>query len=382
MNTLEPRTPEELAAALGEAAGAGRTIALGGRFTKQAMGGPLAEASVTVSTAGLKRVRAYEPRDLTVSVEAGLGYAELSELLARDRLMLPLDPPFAARATLGGIVAAATCGPRRRLYGAPRDVVIGMEFVTLEGKLIQSGGMVVKNVAGLDLGKLMIGSFGTLAAIAVVNFKLFPMPPCARTFVQRFERLEKAIGARNAILRSVLTPAAVDLLNPRAAAQLGRDGWLLAIQAGGSAAVIERYVRELAGAEPLEGDAERDLWQAVREFTPAFLEANPAGVVVRVSATLSQVSPVMESLDAPAVARAGTGVCYGYFAEASAAQAWMEGARRAAGWKAVIEFAPAALKPELALWPDPGPDLEVMRRIKRLFDPGNLLNPGRLYGRI
>jgi len=382
MNVLEPRNPEELAAALGEAAAAGRTIALGGRFTKQAMGGPPAEAGVTVSTAGLKRVRAYEPRDLTVSVEAGLGYAELSDLLARDRLMLPLDPPFASRATLGGVVAAATCGPRRRLYGAPRDVVIGMEFATLEGKLIQSGGMVVKNVAGLDLGKLMIGSLGTLAAIAVVNFKLFPIPPCARTFVQRFERLEGAIRARDGILRSVLTPAAVDLLNPRAAAQVGRDGWLLALQAGGNAAVIERYARELAGAEPLGAEAEQALWRSIREFTPEFLEANPAGAVVRVSGTLSQVPAVMGSLDVPAVARAGTGVCYGYFAETRAAQAWMEGARRAAGWKAVIEYAPPDLKRGLTLWPDPGPDLEVMLKIKRMFDPGNRLNPGRLYGRI
>ncbi len=382
MSTLEPQTPQELAAALGEAAAAGRTIALGGRFTKLAMGGPLAEADATLSTAGLTRVRAYEPRDLTVSVEAGLSYVALSELLARDRLMLPLDPPFASQATLGGIVAAATCGPRRRLYGAPRDVVIGMEFATLEGKLIQSGGMVVKNVAGLDLGKLMIGSFGTLAAIAVVNFKLFPIPPCARTFVLRFERLEDAVRARDGILRSVLTPAAVDLLNPRAAAQVGRDGWLLGVQAVGNAAVIERYGRELPDAEPLEGDAEAAFWRGIREFTPEFLEANPAGAVVRVSATLSQVPPVMGSLDASAVARAGTGVCYGYFAEARAAQVWIEESCRPAGRKAVVEFAPPNLKRGLTLWPDPGPDLEVMRRVKRMFDPGNLLNPGRLYGRI
>ena len=382
MSALEPRTPQELAAALGEAAAAGRTIALGGHFTKQAMGGPLPAAGVTISTAGLKRVLDYEPRDLTVSVEAGLGYAELAELLARDRLMLPLDPPFAEQATMGGIVAAATCGPRRRMYGTPRDVVIGMEFATLEGKLIRSGGMVVKNVAGLDLGKLMIGSFGTLAAMAVVNFKLFPVPPCARTFVLRFQRLEEAARAREGILKSVLTPAAIDLVNPQAAAQLGSGGWLLGIQAGGNAAVIERYGRELPGAEALEGTDEEAFWRGIREFTPEFLRANPAGAVVRVSATLSQVPAVMGALDVPAVARAGTGVCYGYFAEAPSAQAWLGEACRPAGYRAVIEFAPPELKRGLTLWPDPGPDLEVMRRVKRLFDPSGLLNPGRLYGRI
>ena len=97
--------------------------------------------------------------------------------------MVPLDPPFADQATVGGVVAANSSGPRRRLYGTARDMVIGMRFATLEGKLVQSGGMVVKNVAGLDMAKLMIGSFGTLAAIAVVNFKLVPMPEAERSFL-------------------------------------------------------------------------------------------------------------------------------------------------------------------------------------------------------
>ena len=382
MSTQEPRTAEELAGALGEAAAAGRVIALGGHFTKRAMGGPLTEAATVISTAGLTRVLAYEPRDLTVSVEAGLRYAELQALLARDRLMLPLDPPFGEQATMGGIVASGTCGPRRRMYGTPRDVVIGMQFATLEGKLVQSGGMVVKNVAGLDLGKLMIGSFGTLAAMVVVNFKLFPSPPCARTFLLRFTRLDAAIQARDAILKSALTPAAIDLVNPLAAHRLNEEGYLLALQAGGNPAVIQRYAREWPEAEAREGAAEESFWQAVREFTPRFLEANAAAAVVRVSATLAQVLQVMASLDVPAVARAGTGVCYGYFADVSQAQAWLRERCLPAGWKAVIEFAPPERKPGLELWSQPGPDLEVMRKIKRLFDPKNLLNPGRLYGRI
>ena len=130
----------------------------------------------------MNRILQYEPRDLTISVEAGLPWADLTSYAGGERQMIPLDPPFADRATVGGVVAANTSGPRRRLYGTVRDVVIGMKFATLEGKLVQSGGMVVKNVAGLDMAKLMIGSFGTLAAIAVVNFKLAPAPPATRTF--------------------------------------------------------------------------------------------------------------------------------------------------------------------------------------------------------
>src|SRR3984893_10775611 len=146
------------------------------------------------------RILQYEPRDLTISVEAGMRYSDLSNVLAQNRQMIPLDPPFANNATIGGILAANNSGPRRRLYGTARDLVIGMKFATLEGKLVQSGGMVVKNVAGLDMGKLMIGSFGTLAAIAVVNFKLTPSPEVERSFLLPFETLAAAIAARNRIL--------------------------------------------------------------------------------------------------------------------------------------------------------------------------------------
>ena len=113
---------------------------------------------------------------------------------------------------MGGIVAANTSGPRRRLYGSARDMVIGMTFATLEGKLIRTGGMVVKNVAGLDMGKLMIGSFGTLAAIATLNFRLHPKPAGTRTFVQNFEQSPEVIAARDEVLKSRLQPAAIDIV--------------------------------------------------------------------------------------------------------------------------------------------------------------------------
>src|SRR5258707_778119 len=180
---LGPTTPEELAAQLAEANSRVQSVALGGNFTKAGMGGPVAAADVTISTAKLNRVLQYEPRDLTISVEAGITYRDLSRVLAEHRQMVPLDPHFSHDATVGGILAANVSGPRRRLYGTARDMVIGMTFATLEGKLIRTGGMVVKNVAGLDMGKLMIGSFGTLAAIATVNFRVHPVPPQTRTFI-------------------------------------------------------------------------------------------------------------------------------------------------------------------------------------------------------
>src|SRR5947209_7169765 len=125
---------------LREAAVRKQTITLGGAFSKRLMGGPVAPAEITISTAAMKRVLAYEPRDLTISVEAGMRYAELTRILAQNRQTVPLDPPFSESATIGGILASNSSGPRRRLFGTARDLVIGMKFATLEGKLVQSGG--------------------------------------------------------------------------------------------------------------------------------------------------------------------------------------------------------------------------------------------------
>src|SRR5437660_8973369 len=141
-----PGSPEELAAVLAEANEKSQAIELRGNGTKHLMAGPITAADLTVSTGRLNRVLQYEPRDLTISVEAGLSWKELTQVLAENRQMIPLDPPFAEDSTVGGIVVANLSGSRRRLYGSVRDMVIGMTFATLAGKLVRSGGMVVKNV--------------------------------------------------------------------------------------------------------------------------------------------------------------------------------------------------------------------------------------------
>jgi glycolate oxidase FAD binding subunit len=378
-----PTNPEELAECLNRAAKHDRTIVIQGAGSKAAMAGPVEFADEIVSTAGMRRVLQYEPRDLTVSVEAGLPWAEFTQLLAENRQMVPLDPPFAQTATVGGVIASNSSGSRRRLFGTARDMVVGMLFATLEGKLVQSGGMVVKNVAGLDMAKLMIGSFGTLAGIAVVNFKLTPMPEIERSFLLAFDDSAPAMAARNRILSGALQPAAIDLLNGFAGKTLGRNGWLLAVRVGGNQAAVDRYERELTGlgdGVALEGARQQTLWGHVGEFTPWWLRQNPDGAVARLSCTLNEVESAMRSFPGPAIARAGTGVCYGYFQRAEEAAAWLAGPGKRAG--AVIEFSPDPWKRTADLWPLPGGDLELMRRVKALFDPSNLLNRGRLYRRI
>lgn len=344
------------------------------------MGGPIAPADVSVSTASLTRVLQYEPRDLTISVEAGMRYADLKALLAKDGQMVPLDPPGSESATIGGVLSSNTSGPRRLRYGTARDLVIGIRYATLEGKLVQSGGMVVKNVAGLDTGKLMIGSFGTLAAIAVVNFKLIPIPAQSRTTLLAFDTLEKAIAARNEILSGVLQPAAIDLLSPTASARLGQSGWILGLEAGGNAGVMRRYSQSFPEAVALEGDAEEAFWHQIRNFTTNFLSEYPQGAVVRLSATLADLPKAIKSIAVPVLARAGNGVAYACFPDLAGASSCLEQAARL-GVTAVIESGPAH-RDNVLQWPAPGSDFAIMEKIKFMFDPKHLLNRGRLYGRL
>jgi glycolate oxidase FAD binding subunit len=282
------------------------------------------------------------------------------------------------------VIAANSSGPRRRLYGTARDLVIGMRFATLEGKLVQAGGMVVKNVAGLDMAKLLIGSFGTLAAICTVNFKLQPMPEAERSFVVPFESAASAMAARDSLLKSQLQPAAVDILNPPAAKTIGLPQWALAVRVGGNPAAVDRYESEFAqygGTRAFDNDNQRALWRLVEGFTPQFLAAHEDGTVVRASCTLKELEALMASFPGAAIARAGSGVCYGYFEQSRAAAEWLARAVQH-GWKSVIEFASDPCRRTLDLWPAPGGDFELMKRVKNLFDPSNLLNRGRLYGRI
>jgi FAD/FMN-containing dehydrogenase len=148
---------------------------------------------------------------------------------------------------------------------------------------------------------------------------------------------------------------------------------------------VARFERELtalaADATAFDARLQEELWRMIGEFTPIFLARHTDGAVVRVSCTLKELDAVMGTFEGPAVARAGSGVAYGYFEQTGTALQWLADAVKR-GWRAVVEFAPAVRRNDLELWPAPGGDLEIMQRIKQLFDPDNLLNRDRLYRRI
>ena len=274
-----PTSVEEAAAVFGDAAAAGRRISI------EREGG-----DVVLSTRRLDRVLEHEAGDLTCTVEAGIRLSALNELLAPAGQMLALDPPHDP--TIGACLAGNLSGPRRHRYGAVRDLVLGVTVVLADGTVAHSGGKVVKNVAGYDLGKLFCGSHGRLGLIARVSLRLHPRPGAARTLVVDFGNAAEGERLAQAVHRSTLVPSAADLLPP------GR----LALLLEGSERGVEAQLS--AATWSLGGEQDGSVWDFVeqrqvgatstRRVRPWSIPTDPDVVVVRLGAGLAYTTAPAE----------------------------------------------------------------------------------------
>jgi len=250
---LRPRTPEEVAALLG---GGGRFLAIGAG-TKPALSAPPA-GFTAVSLAGLSGIVEYDPGEYTFTALAGTPLAELQAALARNGQYLPFDPlGAAAGATLGGTIASGISGPGRLRYGGVRDFILGVRFVTGRGENVRGGGKVVKNAAGFDFPKLLVGSLGRLGIITEATFKVFPRPAAAATL-----RCDLPNFAAACALLPRLAAAPFDLEG----LELAPPGRLWLRLSGAPATLPERLDRleKFLGveAERLVGEAEAAFWRA------------------------------------------------------------------------------------------------------------------------
>jgi glycolate oxidase FAD binding subunit len=257
--TAQPKTIAEVQ----EAVRSSERIALRGGGSKPGMSMAADDATV-LDMRGLSGIVEYEPDEFVFTARAGTPLAEINALLAEHGQYLPFDPPFVdAGATLGGATAAGLSGPRRYRYGGLRDFVIGVRFVNGRGDLVRGGGKVVKNAAGFDLPKLMVGSLGRLGALVELSFKVFPQPAGFATVRASFSSLAAAVNAMTGLTARPLDIEAVDL-EPSA------DGVSLVVRIGGRAdllpARVERLQSLLGRGEPLHGDEERDYWQGIDGF--------------------------------------------------------------------------------------------------------------------
>ena len=407
---VAPATAERVAAVLHYASEHHLALIPRGNGTKLAMGNPPKRYDVALSLRELNRVIHYEPADLTISVEAGMTFGAFQDLVGRNGLWLPLDPRGGAESSIGGIIAANAAGPLRQSFGGPRDMVLGLKIATTEGKVAKTGGRVVKNVAGYDLGKLLTGSLGTLGVIVEASLKLFPKPPERATFVMRAGTLGIARDLRSSILRSSLDPMRLVLLDSPATALLGdsaqahdRPEVELWVEVGGSHRVLERCERELrqlasaVGAPLVRREAAEDAWSGVSNLAHWLQQKYRDVTVLRAALPLvaseeflsrAQQEAESERVVLASFAQVGVGIVHlcALQQTLSASLAGMVARLRQAatdlGGTLVIEHCPVDLKSHVDVWGAGGDDLAAMRKMKSAWDPSEVLSPGRFVGGI
>lgn len=391
---LNPLDEAELVAVVKEAA-AGRTpLAVEGGGSRRGLGRPT-QTAATVSTAKLRGVTLYEPTELVLSARAGTPLVEVETLLAKHNQRLafePMDHRFLEHSdgepTVGGVVATNASGPRRIQAGAARDSLIGVRAVTGRGDAVKSGGRVMKNVTGLDLVKFLAGSYGTLAVLSEVTFKVLPQPETEATLVMSGLDDRRAIAALAAALGSpysVSGAAHLPALGARTSETMLRvEGFADSVTHR-----VERLAAELAkfgSSEVMPAEDSMRTWRRVRDA--AALAAAEDAPIWRVSVKPSD-GPVVAERARRAFACTvlydwGGGLVWiagGDGADAGAAV--IRAAVGAVGGHATLVRAPDSVRLAVPVFePQPEAVMAITRRLKETFDPEGILNPGRMYASL
>lgn len=279
--TLYPTSPAEVQEAVRTHA---RVLAKGGG-SKPALCTPSPDQTV-LEMQGLSGVIEYDPSEYVLVAKAGTRLAEVGHLLAQHGQYLPFDPPLVEQgATLGGTVAAGLAGPMRQRYGGVRDFLLGVAFVDGQGNLVRGGGKVVKNAAGFDLPKLMVGSLGRLGLLTELAFKVFPYPKATATLRVGFSRLEEALEALYKLAASPIEPYALDLEPPAT----------LVLRLGGLPEALPTRLERLAASlgragDLLQGEAETRYWHDLNRLDLG------KGYLVKVALTARKIPALEQAL--------------------------------------------------------------------------------------
>ncbi len=379
-----PDNTEQVAAVLRQASAAQLPIEPAGAGTWLRAGRVPHAPPIVLSTTRLNGITEYEPADLTASLGAGVYIADFQNSAAEHGQCLALDAPAVRHATMGAAAATASAGPLRYAYGAPRDQVLGLELVTGDGRIVNLGGKVVKNVAGYDLTRLVVGSRGTLGVITRVNVRLRPLP--ARDVTFAFRGPAPDLAALSAVVcNAALEPAAVELVMAAAA-----EPAALYVRVQGNEATVRAAETELersAGRAPdrLTGDDAHAVWQALNDA------AALAEVSVRLAALPSESPRLLRAAQqvrntltqATGALHAGNGIARvqgsGVGNDAEFTRAILDARATLAGIQGsvVVVVAPPELQERVSLFPAATADVRLMRELKKVFDPAGILAPAR-----
>jgi glycolate oxidase FAD binding subunit len=352
----KPTTAEDLARRLHEAAETGSAVVPVGGGKAAGMGGPPVRCDVELHTTRLDRVLEHSQADMVVSVEAGITLEALQAELGKAGQFLPLDPFNSPGHTIGGLLATGWTGPLRQRFGSARDFLIGIRVALPDGHLATAGGRVVKNVSGYDLMKLHFGGMGSLGVIVAASFKVFPRPLHDVTVEKLHDSIEDAWDASTRALDLPLPPAALELFS---------DGRVLG-RFLGSPDAVDRMVSEL-GWNP----AEASIWGEHSRRAPESW--------ARIAVPRNALRGVLTGLPAGSRwwASPGIGIAYWPFDGDLEKVRTARVAAESVGGSLVLMAASPDATAALGAWGTPPPTLELMRRIKRAFDPQGILNPGR-----
>jgi glycolate oxidase FAD binding subunit len=400
---VSPDGQEELAEVMACAHHQKWQMLLAGQGSKLGWGGLVKEPQVLISSQRLNRLIDHAVGDLTVTVEAGIPFAHLQAILAKEGQFLPLDPTYSHRATLGGIVATADTGSFRQRYGGVRDLLLGLSFSRADGQMAKAGGRVVKNVAGYDLMKLFTGAYGTLGFITQMTLRLYPLPKSSQTLLVT-GNISKITQAREMLFRSALTPTAADLLSPHLSSLLEVEqaaGLVIRFQ-GLEASVQEQsrqwqaIIQELKLSVTSYIDQEEVLlWKRLQEIR----EVQDPAVTCKIGVlpadgveTLAMLETIAKKHNLSVsktmgLLHAGSGlgvIRLQDSPEDSLCKALAElrnYCQERQGFLSILE-APVELKQKIDVWGYTSNSLGIMRSLKNQFDPGKLLNPNRFVGDI
>jgi glycolate oxidase FAD binding subunit len=394
---------------------------------------------LVLSTSRLDKIIDIDVANLTVTAQAGVRLRDLQDLLggtenrcffpvesnlagqaeymcsSRDYkgVFLPLDPPFSERATLGGVIASNSTGPKRLRYGTPRDLTLGVRYVAPTGEVIGMGGKTVKNVSGYDVSKIMIGSLGTLGILGDVTCRLLPLPEATAAVLASFGSLDQTKAFADRVLSSKLLPTSLEILNGSGYdltaskdVKMPAGGWCVAIGIEGFVEEVQREItdlKEMAHNDGASDIAELDqnkaatFWKNLADCVLAATDQGKTVAKFKGSFLISRYAEVLAAWSGASSdsrfalnASPGLGLVHAHFV--GAADPDLENLTKLGtdlrttaelhGGSMVVESAPTALKQTLNPWGSPREDFVLMANIKNSVDPFGILNPGRFLGGI
>ena len=398
---LYPETVEEVSGILSFASRNGIRVFPFAGGTKLLLGNPVGTVGAALSLKRLCRVLFHETSDMVSTVQCGMEVREFQEAIRCENQIFPVDPPLlASGATVGGLVSSNLCGPMSTRYGTCRELILGVKAVRADGEVINVGGKVVKNVAGYDIPKLMVGSLGTLCVLAEATFRLYPRQPFSRTVVLSFDEHVSCSRAARTILAADIVPTCFEILDEKLSSEFGtargaKRSVLLRFDSFEEAVMDQiKQVREITSGETaafVEMDDERSqkLWDSAKEFPFSLKGSFSSKLALPVTGSIEVLSdiesnPAFSGVTVRCLSRPARGVTLvsvsGEDEGSVAAARFLENLADSLGGRIMFSGIRSGLRERIKAWGDFGDSLLLMKNIKQRFDPGDILPGEKIFG--